>query len=231
MVFYRKNKKGNSKMNDKRKISSNFNIELFQDRLKKAMKNKGFTNASFSAITGISEPALTSYKRSNEPSIPSIDKVVTMANKLDISIDYLCGLDEMKTKSTKQTNKDISYKDIFNALRFLIDNMNLSISQEETSYDGDSITNLTLTICDRFGYAFDYSKEYIKIKNLISENRDVLIDSEQALIDNLLKRDCLEGCYYDKFTRSLANIENVPPWDLDDLNDIEFIPTSSNVPF
>lgn len=195
-------------MNDKRKISSDFDVALFQDRLKKAMKDKGFTNASFAEAIGISEPALISYKRNNEPSIPSIDKVVTMAKHLDVSIDYLCSREEAKqvdfSKKTEKQDND-KLKEIFKAVRYLIDNLNVTLGITEDIYDGDVYRNdTTLTFTDRDGKLYDYISKYLKIRNLIKENFDILQDSEMALINNI---ENSLSCKYNELTKDISRLE------------------------
>lgn len=192
-------------MNDKRKISPDFDIALFQDRLKKAMKDKGFTNASFAEAIGISEPALISYKRNNEPSIPSIDKVVTMAKHLDVSIDYLCGREEAKQVDFSDVLEELEkdeLKEIFKAIRTLIDNLNVRAEEEETSYDGIGVYSTNLSFINDEGILYDYCTKYMALKALINEHKSILGEHESALLNDMETKE-FEDVKINILTKSL----------------------------
>ena len=67
-------------------------IEGFENRLLKAINDKGMTNSQVCAITGITWNSMNCYI--NEKQMPSCLNLVRLANVLDVSTDYLLGLKE-----------------------------------------------------------------------------------------------------------------------------------------
>ena len=67
-------------------------IEGFEDRLLKAINDKGMTNSQVCALTGITWSCMNCYV--NEKQMPSCYNLVKLAKVLDVSTDYLLGLTE-----------------------------------------------------------------------------------------------------------------------------------------
>ncbi len=64
----------------------------FGIRLKSCRKGMGLTQMKFSQIVGISQPNLSAYESGRF--MPSVDKLVRIADALGVSVDYLLGLSD-----------------------------------------------------------------------------------------------------------------------------------------
>ena len=67
-------------------------VGTFGKRLKAERMRRGFQLAVFSAATGIHMACITGFE--NRGVIPSLKNAMILAQALDCSIDYLCGLEE-----------------------------------------------------------------------------------------------------------------------------------------
>lgn len=90
-------------------------LQLFADRLKELRLEKGLTQAQFVEGLGITTSALSAYEKNLKN--PSISVAKRIAEKYNVSIDWLCGLSAKKTLSGTFS----TYGDIVTTL-FEIDN-------------------------------------------------------------------------------------------------------------
>lgn len=85
-------------------------LQVFSDRLKELRIEKGLTQAQFVDGLGITASALSAYEKNLKN--PSISVAKRIAEKYNVSIDWLCGLSENKSSD----NTFRTYRDIVNAL-------------------------------------------------------------------------------------------------------------------
>ena len=65
---------------------------MFQKRLKTARKNKKYTQEELAELVTTTKATISNYE--NGYSTPSIDMLLLLSSKLDVSIDYLLGNEE-----------------------------------------------------------------------------------------------------------------------------------------
>ena len=70
-----------------------FNVKMFSERLKAARTAKHISQADLAKAVGVSAATISSYETVNGAKIPSLDKAEAIADKLDVSLDWLCGKD------------------------------------------------------------------------------------------------------------------------------------------
>lgn len=87
MCYYKVNNKNN---NEKRVYM--FDVKLFSERLKAARTAKHISQADLAKAVGVSAATISSYETVNGAKIPSLDKATAIAERLGISLDYLCGM-------------------------------------------------------------------------------------------------------------------------------------------
>lgn len=81
-------------------------LQIFADRLKELRTENGLTQIQFVDGLGITASALSAYEKNLKN--PSISVAKRIAEKYNVSIDWLCGLTEKKTNSDiPQTLADI----------------------------------------------------------------------------------------------------------------------------
>lgn len=77
-------------------------IELFSSRIKEIRKKMGYTQKQFSSVIGISMATLSAYENGSKK--PSMDILVSIAEKFTISLDWLCGLSDIVDPGDKPRN-------------------------------------------------------------------------------------------------------------------------------
>lgn len=83
-------------------------LQVFADRLKELRNKLGLTQAQFVEELGITASALSAYEKNTKN--PSIIVAKKIAEKYNVSLDWLCGLSDEKSKETKI----MTYSDIIN---------------------------------------------------------------------------------------------------------------------
>ena len=84
----------------------NKTTEIFISRLEQVRKEKGLTQTKLASKAGITKSAMSCYIRRKR--IPRGDILVSIARALDVSIDYLVGISNVK-KETDQCRQDKEY--------------------------------------------------------------------------------------------------------------------------
>ena len=67
-------------------------IMNFCDRLRVLRKERGLTQDQLAIKTNISQTAISNWEAGNRS--PSIEYVITLANYFQVSLDYICGLED-----------------------------------------------------------------------------------------------------------------------------------------
>ncbi len=89
----------------------NYNIEItimsqFQNRLRQAMMKKGLTQVELANLAKVSQNSISKWL--NGESIPSIDKAMSLARALELSIGELVGDFEKNQELTEEDKRFIS---------------------------------------------------------------------------------------------------------------------------
>ena len=71
-------------------------VETFKDRLKKARKEKGFTQTKVSEHLGIAQASYIRYEKGT--SEPNMENLAKICDLLDLSADYLIGREDFMQK-------------------------------------------------------------------------------------------------------------------------------------
>lgn len=76
----------------KRKLTKKgeIHIKIIAERLKEARNEKAKTQSDLAEVLNISRAAFGEYERGNN--LPPIDKLVTIARELEVSLDWLAGI-------------------------------------------------------------------------------------------------------------------------------------------
>lgn len=87
------------------------NMAEFARRLKTKREELGFTQAQLAEKIGVSAQTISAYEKNSsgeKGKTPTLDKVVSLAQTLGVSIDYLCGLDLPEKDCSMQSLRDIA---------------------------------------------------------------------------------------------------------------------------
>ena len=74
--------------------------ELFSKRLKELRNDMKLTQKQFAEKIGFTQATLSAYE--NNPKSPSLDIIVDIATKCNVSLDWLCGLSDRKNDNDKR---------------------------------------------------------------------------------------------------------------------------------
>ena len=106
----------------------NKELSVFAERLRNLRNELGISQTEFVDGIGITASSLSAYEKNSK--IPSIGVVKKIAEKYNVSIDWLCGLSE-----DKQINQEIkTYSDLFKVLR-KINNVSENFCEFESEYN------------------------------------------------------------------------------------------------
>jgi transcriptional regulator with XRE-family HTH domain len=85
------------------------------NRYKKLLEEKGLNNYKISNATGISQTTLSDWKRGR--CTPKIDTLIKIADYLSVSLDHLCGRNEMQEKAKPfEFGQSVFYVGIYQGL-------------------------------------------------------------------------------------------------------------------
>lgn len=146
---------------------------VFAIRMKEARQKNDISQAELSRRTGIAPATLSSYESMENPKNPTLDKIIAIAKALNVSIDWLCGL-ENETKE----NENIGFDEIMKAI-ILLSGLKKS-SFDYCEGDMDYLESFDIKFYD--SVIVNFCIEYQKIKEFI-ENEDY----PQYLKDGLLQ--------------------------------------------
>lgn len=79
--------------------------KVFAERLKQKRTEKQISLRELALKTGLSPTTVSSYERGDKS--PSLNNVALIAKYLDVSIDWLCGIEEEKPKNLKDIVKTL----------------------------------------------------------------------------------------------------------------------------
>lgn len=104
-----------------------FDVKLFSERLKAARTAKHISQADLAKAVGVSAATISSYETVNGAKIPSLDKAEGIADKLGVSLDWLCGKDSAgKVKIT-----DFDTETFLRSLVVVLSEMTMEYKEEE----------------------------------------------------------------------------------------------------
>lgn len=153
------------------------NESTLSTRIKELRTSMGLTQKEFGELINVSTVSVSSYE--TEAKSPSLDMVINIARKCNVSIDWLCGLSQNKSLN----NEYSTYYDVLKAFVQLC----------STKYDDGSKNLVTASIVNssdnihfivRNDYIFNsFFQNWLKMYNLLQEN----------VINNDIYNQWLEG--------------------------------------
>lgn len=161
---------------------------IFAIRMKEARQKNDISQAELSRRTGIAPATLSSYEIAENPKNPPIDKVIAIAKALNVSIDWLCGLEnEIKE------NEDISFDEMMKAF-MLISSLNTVKIEFQKKYDYDECNCAEIPVLLIDSEIFkEFILEYKKVSEFI----------ESCDYDNYLK-ESLKKAITNKFSQYIV---------------------------
>lgn len=122
-------------------------LELFSIRIKELRSNMDMTQLQFANLIDVSTPTLSGYE--NDLKKPSIAVLVNIAQKCNVSIDWLCGLSDKRSTSDELD----TYADLFREFIKLYKNFKFDIetyNDPRTHKEDTTIFSFTDEVIPKF---------------------------------------------------------------------------------
>lgn len=165
-------------------------LNIFSERLKEARQKAKLTQKQLAELSDVTAATISSYESEGGTKVPSLDKVIALAKALNVSIDWLCGI-ETKKESYEDISSENFLKSLVNALM-------------ETSCEYVKDITIDGQLCSIICY------ENKLINNFIRKAYDVI----KIYRDGTLSKDLFEACidkllsdykYYEMFCNAFLD--------------------------
>lgn len=120
-------------------------LNIFSERLKEARQKAKLTQKQLAGLSDVTAATISSYESEGGTKVPSLDKVIALAKALNVSIDWLCGL-ENEIKEAK----DIGFDEVMNALSLILSVRGIEYSSNDDSRSALSYILINSGIMNRF---------------------------------------------------------------------------------
>lgn len=169
--------------------------KIIGQKLKELRASMNMTQKEFGDLINIAQTTLSSYE--NDSKTPNIETLYSIAEKCNISIDWLCGLSKIKN-----TNTFINYPDIFRVLVNMSSAVNTSFLER---YYNNELLGYELS----FGNTNvdEFITKWQKIKSLYDEkviDQDTYKTIMESIIDKSIDKTL---AYYGDEKKSAWNFD------------------------
>lgn len=178
-------------------MQKEIDMAVFAKRLKEARTERGLTQKELAALSGVSTVMISSYERTDAETgkNPALSSVFAIANALDVSIDWLCGLTEKPDVMNESSKIDT---DLF--LRSLIAMLDRTQIDNTQTYMNGINRQMYAAEIFQFSYAYNFIEEYLEVQPVLKGEylpepiKDTVISKviskyKNMTIDDLFERD------------------------------------------
>lgn len=161
------------------------NKNIFAERMREARLKADLSQAELSRRTKIAAATLSTYESTDNPKNPPIDKAIAIAQELNVSLDWLCGLGGDKCSNT---SNDITFDNVMEAIMLLSSLENVSFETCK-KYKDDFNCSIVPTIVMDSQILEKFITEYQKVSDFIetTDYDDYLKDGLKKAILNKFK--------------------------------------------
>lgn len=155
------------------------NMELLADRIRSARKSKNWTQAYLAQKAKLSVATISAYENSDagKKANPSLENIIKIAQVLEVSIDWLCGLTNHDAAFNQNT--EISNEQILFATAVLVDNAEFSQQEDYHGAECDILEIMPYWNLTKF--VKEYT-ELSKVKNILPK------EMFDEVVANLVKK-------------------------------------------
>lgn len=150
------------------------NEQILAKRLKELRESMNLTQSQFGDLINVAQTTLSPYE--NGSKTPNIDTLYNIAEKCDISMDWLCGRTNLKNIE----NFD-SYSDVFKTIVKLCKSVKFSIIEDSNNVYKNDVSQHYLepgnTIVNDFLNRWRKVKEIYDDKTIDEETYDTVVNS------------------------------------------------------
>ena len=176
------------------------NEQIIAKRIKELRRSLSLTQNDFGQLINVAQTTLSSYEKGTKT--PNIETLYNISKKCNISLDWLCGLSDIKT-----TANFTSYDDIFKLLINICKSIKIDL---EKYYYSNNEGDYNMSLIAKNKVLDEFLEKWSKIKSIYDDNT-IDEDTYKIIIKSII----------DKYhTSSLDEnvLENTDSlWDYDDL--------------
>lgn len=155
------------------------NTIIFAKRLKEARQKKGWTQAKLAKLTNTTTTTVSKYEAGSEASKPSLELAITFSKALDVSLDWLCGIDQNDVESTQIVDFDVkSY--LYSLVRIMSE---LSTETEETLFAGKNSMHIIITQNCLISFV-NKVKDLLKVYRADSLTKDLYVTCIDKIVND-----------------------------------------------
>lgn len=170
-------------------------LGTFPNRVKETRQNMRMTQKEFSEFVSITQSTLSAYEKGSKN--PSLESVKIIAEKCEVSIDWLCGLDTSKFENKKISDwKDLATK--------IIDILNVNEYMQLVSIPHPCVNELwydPVAYPDKC-YAVAITNSHIKVDSFLYDYQKM----KRILDEGTIEREMFE----DWLKSALAKLNGIP---------------------
>ncbi len=138
------------------------NNKIFAERMKESRLKADLSQAELSRRTKIAAATLSTYESTDNPKNPTIDKAIAIAQELNVSLDWLCGLSSEHTAENERN--ELTVEKVINAIITLSKLSDCSINTYFSDFEGTKSLSINFTNeC-----LYDFCNEYKKIMDFMT---------------------------------------------------------------
>lgn len=165
-------------------------LNIFSERLKEARQKAKLTQKQLAGLSDVTAATISSYESEGGTKVPSLDKVIALAKSLNVSLDWLCGLEE-KPKDYKN-NKEIGFDEVMKAIILLsgLKKTSFNFCERGMNYPESFDINFYDSTIINFCIEYQKIKEFIENEDYPQYLKEGLL---QALINKFNKYIVLNG--------------------------------------
>lgn len=175
---------------------------IFKNHLKELMHEKYITKAQFCRDIEVSKPTLDKWLNTDNNILPTLANTLRIAEKYNISIDWLAGNDVTQVNNNDNEDVDIVRK-TFEAIEFLDEHYNTTLKVTTSTHNFDFAEYHTeITIKDEsISY---FVQEYNRIKPILNDSN--MADFKDVIWERFLQK--FKEYVYNSEDKSISLLNN-----------------------
>lgn len=113
-------------------------MSKFSERLVNARRICGKTQKALADVLGVKANTISAYEKGK--AVPSIDSAAKLANELNVSLDWLCGMNDNKQCANNQTKSVVEFCKYFFELTASCPELGIDVEAEPNNFFGENVT-------------------------------------------------------------------------------------------
>lgn len=198
--------------------------QTFAKRLKEARQKKGWSQSELAKAAKTTATTVSKYEAGNETSKPSLELAATFAQALEVSLDWLCGIEQNTEKANRITDFDV--KSYLYSLVRIVTELSTDIKTEGVKLGGENAVSITIPN-NVIGSFIVKVSDLLKVYRAGSLTEDLYITCVDKIVNDYSSKYDFEFDCFLSLDDELAVTERIVSL-LDEDLDAGFLETSIN---